>query len=485
MSTFSPVSRSSDALKDVPEPVLFAVEKLARQPRVTVPDVAAAAGVDIPAAENALVTLANVTGAAIDVTDGGELAYRFPRNVRQVLTQKSIRAALRMAWEKAFPFLFTAVRIGFGAFLLISIVLTFLLIAALSASARSSDDRDDSYRRDGGGTIFFGGPRVFGPNIFDIMFYSRRYGPYGSNRYAYDRGMEPDQRKNSGPAMSFLASVYSFVFGDGDPNKDLMTSKRWRKIAAVIRANNGAVVAEQIAPFLDLPKGYQPQSPLSTSDSVVDEGYMLPVLQRFHGHPEVTDDGDLVYVFPDFGLTGSSRGTGASLDLAGPAASAAIREKELQLSEATDGQKLLAGGLGILNLGGALTLGSLLSSTIPSTADSAALLSFAKGLYPGLLLYALTFVFVPIARYFWQRRANREIRERNRGRESAAVALARPNGDLRRKLMAAARRAQTERVVSGDSVIYSSDLPSDQPSIQRQISNDFDRRLREIDEQRY
>jgi hypothetical protein len=464
-------STAADALRDVPEPVLRAVERLARQPRVTVPDVAAAAGVDVLAAQDAMVTLASVTGAAIDVSEDGELAYRFPRDVRQVLRRKSFRAALRMAWDKAFPVLFGVVRVAFGGFLIISIVITFLAILAISTSGRSDDDRNGRSSRSGGGGMIFG-PRLFGPDIFDVMFYSRRmrgYNEYGKG--AINRG-KPDQ-------MSFLESVYSFVFGDGDPNEDLLQSKRWRKVAAVIRSNNGAVIAEQLAPFLDLPSDYF-RKRNARSAGIVDESFMLPVLQRFHGHPEVTDDGHLIYIFPDFGLTGSNRGLGATVDLAGASANAAVRESELTLSNASTGQQLIAGGLGVLNLVGALTLGSMLSGVVPVGHDAAVFLSFVRGIYPALFLYAVSFIVFPAARYLRQRKINGEIRSRNNAREKAALELLRPSTDLRLKLREADKRAQESRIVGSESVVYSTDKDMlDQPALERQASSDFDRRLSE------
>jgi hypothetical protein len=50
--------------------------------------------------------------------------------------------------------------------------------------------------------------------------------------------------------MGFLESVYSYLFGDGNPNFEL-ESKRLQLASNVIRANKGAVTAEQLAPFCD------------------------------------------------------------------------------------------------------------------------------------------------------------------------------------------------------------------------------------------
>lgn len=62
-------------------------------------------------------------------------------------------------------------------------------------------------------------------------------------------------------------------------------------------------MAEQLAPYLDAPAPKDPtayavagSSPLT---AVVDESFVLPVLTRLNGRPEVTPDGNIVYVFPD------------------------------------------------------------------------------------------------------------------------------------------------------------------------------------------
>ena len=61
----------------------------------------------------------------------------------------------------------------------------------------------------GGG---FGGPLYYGPSPFDIFFYR----PYYS--YGYENDWDRRSGRSEPPQMGFLESVYSFVFGDGDPN---------------------------------------------------------------------------------------------------------------------------------------------------------------------------------------------------------------------------------------------------------------------------
>ena len=67
----------------------------------------------------------------------------------------------------------------------------------------------------------------------------------------------------------------------------------------MIRNNDGAVVAEQLAPYLDPNDGWLERE----DDAHVDEAFVTPVLTRFNGRAEVTDEGDIVYVFDDLRST--------------------------------------------------------------------------------------------------------------------------------------------------------------------------------------
>lgn len=350
-----------------------------------------------------------------------------------------------MTWEKAAPFLFTSVRVAFGALLILSIVVTFVAIAALSASARSDDDRRDR----SSSVLPF---RLFAPNPLDILWYSR--GGYSTNSVPKD----PND-------MSFLESVYSFVFGDPDPNQTL-DSRRYRSIAALIRSNNGAVTGDQLAPFLDPP---------SAASGVVDETFVLPVLIRFQGRPEVTEQGDIIYVFPDFVRTGSSV---PRVEMAGRGSATPLLETERVLSRAAMGQKAMSVVLGVANLLGVLALGSKLLTVIPVTSDAAALVSLIKTIYPALALYATSFFFVPLVRYLRLQSTNASIRERNRARTAAAERLRRGNVDMERKIAGAQAYAQKESVVKSGDVVYSSDLDIlEQTGMEDGLKDDFDRRL--------
>ncbi|KAL4573577.1 hypothetical protein LXL04_020387 [Taraxacum kok-saghyz] len=57
--------------------------------------------------------------------------------------------------------------------------------------------------------------------------------------------------RKEGAVMNFIESVFSFVFGDGDPNEGI-EEERWKLIGQYITSNGGVVTAEELAPYLDV-----------------------------------------------------------------------------------------------------------------------------------------------------------------------------------------------------------------------------------------
>ncbi|KAL6143455.1 hypothetical protein ACLB2K_054150 [Fragaria x ananassa] len=88
----------------------------------------------------------------------------------------------------------------------------------------------------------------------------------------------------------FVESIRSFMFGDGDPNKET-NEERWKWIAQYITWKGGVVAAEELAPYLN---------PLETNgqNDIDDETFMLPVLTRYEGHPVIDEEnGNVLYRF--------------------------------------------------------------------------------------------------------------------------------------------------------------------------------------------
>ena len=429
--------------------IMKAVEQLGY--RVTVGDVATQAGLNINLAQQGLLALASDAGGHLQVAESGEIAYLFPKNFRSILRNKFLRLQLQEWWEKIWRVLFYLIRISFGIVLLLSIVLIVAAIAIIVIGINASSDNNNS---GGGGSSHSGGGGGFSmPFLWigsDIFWF---FDPGYDQRYRRQRASSPRSE------MNFLEAIFSFLFGDGNPNADL-EARRWQEIATVIRNSRGAVTAEQIAPYLDdIGEGYKREL----------EDYMLPVLTRFNGRPEVSPDGEIVYHFPDLQTTASSWQP--------QSVPAYLRERPWRFSQASSGQVMLSIGLGALNLVGALVLGSLLRDGIIA-AQIGGLVAFVQSIYWLLLAYGVGFLAIPLIRYFWTQLKNSQVEARNQKRQEQAVILNQADAPLQKKI-AYAQQFAAQNVIKEEDLVYTSEKDLLDQEIERsaQIDAEWQRRL--------
>ncbi|NJO47318.1 MAG: hypothetical protein HC835_17820 [Oscillatoriales cyanobacterium RM2_1_1] len=406
-----------------PNPAIIkAVEQL--DYRVTPGDVAVQVGLDINLAQQQLLALASEAGGHLQVAESGEIAFQFSKDFRAILRNKFWRLKFQGWWEKVWRVLFYLIRISFGILLLLSIALILISISILLLVINSSgQDGDMGGDSDGGGFGFF-------PNIWmgDWLWFF--YYPGSSNSRQPRRTLEKSDRPN------FLEAIFSFLFGDGDPNANL-DERRWQAIARVIRNHQGAVAGEQLAPYFD-------QISPGSQDY---EDYMLPALIRFNGQPEVSPGGEIIYHFPDLQTTTSQSQTE-------PVASY-LKEKPWRFSRASSGQIMLATGLGAVNLVGALVLGNLLSDGMLA-AQIGGLVAFVSWMFPVLLAYGVGFLTIPLIRYFWIQGRNHHIKSRNQQRQQRAMVLNQANSTLRKKLNYAQQFA-AETVIDQGQLAYTTE----------------------------
>ena len=408
--------------------VMEAVEKL--NYRVTIGDVAAQSGLDLNTTQREIVALAAETGGNIQVAESGEIAYKFAPNFRQVLVSRSFWLQVKESLKGVWKWVFYGIRISFGILLIVSILIVVLgIIAAtiaLNSQNRSDNDRNDrrSDRGGGGGGFFWlgGWGNPFGNPA--MMFAPDYYEPQRI------RSRDPDE-------MGFLESIFSFLFGDGNPNADL-DERRWREIATMIRNNNGVVIAEQIAPYLD-----------ETSRIENDEYFVIPVLAKFNGFPEVSEAGTLAYKFPELQKVASERKSTNK--------SAYLQEKIWKFSQAPQGKIALAIGLGVFYLVGALYLGNLLGNPRLAASLAGGFLGFVKAAYVFLLGYAVLFLSTPAVRYFVLQYLNGGISDRNQKRVANAEKLSQPSTTLSEKLNFARTFATKQEVIDQDNLAYTTE----------------------------
>ena len=392
--------------------IVKSIEKL--DYRVTVGEVAAQAGLEINTAQQGLLALAADAGGHLQVAETGDVVYLFPKNFQSVLRNKYWQLRWKEWWGKVGKVLFYLIRVSFGIVLIASILLMLAAIAVIviSISASGGDrDNDRGGYGGGGGMIFV--PRFWiGPDLFWWF-----YPDYNSRRRQRRRQTDNNQ-------MNFLESVYSFLFGDGNPNADLEET-RYATIGQVIQNNDGAVIAEQIAPYID--------------KTDADEDYMIPVLARFNGYPEVSPEGEIIYYFPELQVMASKREKRSVPNY--------LQEQLWRFTQASSTQKILAVGLGGVNIILALVLSSFLQDPAIA-AELGGLVAFVNSIYPVLVGYGIAFLVIPLIRYFWIQGRNQKIVTRNEARESRASILQQASDSLRQKLLFA--QQFTERKVISD-----------------------------------
>ncbi|HAN47097.1 MAG TPA: hypothetical protein DCQ32_11210 [Cyanobacteria bacterium UBA8156] len=402
--------------------VLTAIETL--NYRVTVGDVAAQSGLGLAVAQQELLNLAIATGGDLQVAESGDVAYVFAPNFRQVLQQNVWRERLREQLRGVWRWLFWLIRISFGLLLIVAIAIVVLGILAAWLALQSSKNSDSDSRSEGRSSRSGGGGPVFVPQY---IFLGDPWGPWYPDYY--QRRSRPAQKSE----MGFLEGVFSFLFGDGDPNADLET-ERYRAIASVIYANGGAVTAEQLTPYLD-------------DDG---EAAVLPVLVKFNGFPEVSEQGDIAYRFPELQTVATYR----QLQTTPPYLTA----KTWTFSRAGSGNIGLAVGLGCFYLIGALILGGLLGEIAAQGIAVGAFLQFVSGAYGLLLGYAILFLTVPAVRYLvLQTLVNPPLIRRNQERAARAEAVRSPSPELRQKLAFARQLAADPNVVSTQNLAYTTE----------------------------
>jgi hypothetical protein len=426
-----------------PNPTIMqAVEQLGY--RVTVGDVATQAGLNVAEANQGLLAFASDAGAHLQVAETGDVVYLFPKHFRVILRNKYLRLRLQEWWKKVWGILFYLIRISFAIFLIASIALitvTVIIIITAINSDRDGNGGGGNSSSNSGGWGFFYFP--------DLFWY-----------FSPDYRTHYQERRRGKSDLNFFEAVFSFLFGDGNPNTKL-EERRWREIASVIRNNRGAVVAEQISPYLDnIGEKYQQEY----------EDYMLPVLTRFNGQPAVSPQGQIVYYFPELQVSAAKKRRQST--------SVYLEEFPWRFSAATSGQILLSAGLGGVNLVGALVLGNLLRGGIVA-AKLGGLVAFVQGIYWLLLAYGIGFLGIPIVRYFWIQWRNKKIVERNRDRlERARLLASEKDASLQNKIDYAHQFA-AEKVIGNEDLAYTTetDLLEQEVEHSAQIDAEWQRRL--------
>jgi hypothetical protein len=214
----------------------------------------------------------------LKVTESGELLYSFPPAMRSTVRgagpslRRATRAFARGA-ARVLSFLFKIWIVGmlvgyFAAFVTIAVL---GIVASFAASMANRNDRGGGGRERGGG---FGGMYLV-MRLFELVL----------RMWFWSNLLKDPRRKKQPDGRAFYKSVFGFVFGDGDPNAEAEEAER-RHVVSYIVSHRGVITLEELMGM--------------TGRGPDDAGaFMNRILLEYEGEPGVTEDGTVVYSFPE------------------------------------------------------------------------------------------------------------------------------------------------------------------------------------------
>ena len=259
---------------------------------ITLSDVAAGTGLPLERVKTLVPVAADEYSARLEVTESGEILYSFPRGFRS--RYRGLGHALNTFLRSFTRIAADAGKLLFKAWIMVMLLgyfLLFMVIALaslfISISASNSSNRRDSR---GGGLNFSAG--IFSM-IIRLWFYSELF---GGSRRAYGAPSRLGQwgSANSKPKGRPLhRAIFSFVFGEDDPNRDRETLEK-KEFISYLRKRRGVVSLPELMTLT----GRDPEDA---------ESFMSALCAEFGGSPEVTEEGTIVYRFDEILLSGEKR----------------------------------------------------------------------------------------------------------------------------------------------------------------------------------
>ncbi|MDR1212081.1 MAG: hypothetical protein LBK40_07615, partial [Spirochaetaceae bacterium] len=372
--------------------------------RATVADLTAETALPLETVRELASAAADEFSGRLEVTGSGEILYSFPRGFTS--RYRGFGVSLRRAGRKCAKALRTAGTWLFKVWIMVMLIGYFTLFAALalltlfvsvSGSRKRSSDRDR-----GGVHVDFSIITL----LMRMWFYSELAGgPYrsGYRGRAYQRGS-----RVSGGKKPVYQAVFSFVFGDGDPNADWAEREK-KAVIAYIQAHRGVIT---LGEFMTLTG----KNPLDAQRDI--SAYCV----EFSGSPEVSAEGTLVFRF-DRLLLRNAPSSGFSPPRRALRTFSSNPKKINALFALVNGINLAAGSYFLFK---ALTVGMLYSETQAVAqglygmtfalfghiaANPLPLIGAGLGLTP--IAFSLFFWLIPCLRSLYNRKENKKIHIEN------------------------------------------------------------------------
>jgi hypothetical protein len=237
---------------------------------LTAADLVGRTGLPLAAVQELLPQAADEFSARLEVTESGEIRYSFPRGFTSRykglgVGLRKFGGSLKKGIARVGAFLFK----GWIMVMLVGYFVLFMALALASmvlsvAGSRGSDNRSSSRR---GGGLMVG-------NLFNLII----------RLWFYSEITKSVQGRPSAPkGKPLFKAIFSFVFGDGDPNADF-AEKENRALAAYIQAHRGVISLPEFMSLRGLPRDQAEEA-------------IIRACVEFGGLPEVSDEGTVVYRF--------------------------------------------------------------------------------------------------------------------------------------------------------------------------------------------
>ncbi len=402
---------------------------------VTIPDIVTDTGLDFTTVTTVLNDLAYELKANIDVTDRGIIYYRFPKDLHYRYFSNRVLEILTRIGIALMPALSFLFRISFGLVLLVSITIVFLIMLVIqSLVCVYSGNTDDVLILIRQFLHLLGQLRLFRVNSFRDAAGIRlekvepqteeKQSAEGADEIApVDPTVEQTQSTLRLTDRGFLLNCYALLFGPENPNKNF-NNERFQAAAQLIRAKDGLILPEQLAP-------------LTGSPATQLEG-AFPILSKFHGVPVATPSGHLLYKFPEMQTVGAERPENPP---------ARLKMKKLRFSDIDINSIKPILLLALANFLGTLFFWWLLY--IARTSESG-----TEQLFLLLAIYASFFLFFPAFRWFYMQWQNFRIRKYNAKIDRLEDELNNPLPELATALTEAEKIRIDEALQTGEHLVY-------------------------------
>jgi len=223
----------------------------------------------------------------LKVTESGEIQYYFPSGFTS--RYKGIKAVFSNIFKKITAFIKKTSVILFKIWIMVMLIGYFVLFIAIALAAvfiqiAAKSNNSSSSSGDKGGFFGFG--------LFDLIFRLWFFNEITKPRYSYET-YENIKNKNTKTKRPMHKAIFSFVFGEEDPNKN-WDEIRDKSVIAFLQSNRGVIsLSEYMA--------------LTGESAPCAEKNILEFCSKFEGRAEITEEGTIIYCFDKLLLQSDNR----------------------------------------------------------------------------------------------------------------------------------------------------------------------------------